>query len=136
VIYKIMGKPIPWARPRIRFGSVNKFFDSQKKEKEDAIIQLKLQHKNKPIFDGPLNLVITFYMQAPLSLSYKKKCMLYGMPHFKRPDLSNMIKYTEDLLQNAQMLTDDSRIISIKAKKIYAEHPRTEFTITREGDDE
>ena len=133
MIYKIYGKPLPLQRPRSSF--VRKLvYDPQKDQKEDAQIQLRLQHKNKAILDGPLILDITFFMAAPVSMPLKKKAFLYGMPHFKKPDLSNLIKYVEDVAQKI-IFTDDSRIVSISAKKIYAETPRTEFTIHRHGEE-
>ena len=132
MIYKIMGNPIPLQRPRTSF--VRRIvYDPQRKDKEDTITQIKLQHKKKPTYDGPLYLDITFYMQPPASMSYKKKCFLYKMPHFKKPDLSNLIKWVEDCMEQAGILANDSRIFSINAKKIYDEYPRTEFTLTREG---
>ena len=134
MIYKIYGKPIPLKRPRTSF--LKKIvYDPQKDEKEDAITQLRLQHKNLPILDGPLNLNVTFFMPPPPSMSYKKKCFLYDLPHFKKPDLSNLIKYLEDVAQGI-IFSDDSRITSISAKKIYAETARTEFQITRTGNEE
>jgi len=72
-------------------------------------------------------------MLVPASSSLKKKLLLYNQPHIKAPDLSNLLKFVEDVIVEAQIITDDSKIISISAKKLYAEYPRTEFQITKEG---
>ena len=132
MIYKILGKPIALKRPRTDFIR-RRVYDCQRPEKDDAILQLRLQHKQKPAFDGPLNLTVTFFMLVPASSSLKKKLLLYNQPHIKAPDLSNLLKFVEDVIVEAQIITDDSKIISISAKKLYAEYPRTEFQITKEG---
>ena len=41
-------------------------------------------------------LSITFVMKMPVSLSKKKKALLNGTPHLKKPDLSNLVKAFED----------------------------------------
>ena len=124
IVYVIPGEPIPLARPR---HSHNNVYDSQKNQKLVLSINLRNQHKNKPLYLGPLLLNITFYM--PVAKSREEfKASLMGTPHFYKPDLSNLIKMTEDIA-NGIIFKDDCQIVEIIAKKIYGE-PRTEFTIT------
>lgn len=68
----------------------------------------------------------------PIPKSYSKKARLksIGEPHQKKPDISNLIKFTEDAL-NEILWEDDSVIAEIKAKKIYSEEPKTIITVEK-----
>ena len=118
-VYVIAGKPIPLARPRMSKGYV---YDSQKQSKQSIATLLRRQHGLIPMYCGPLHLNITFYMPIPK----RTKAPLY---HRKKPDLSNMIKFYEDV-SSGILYADDRQIVKIFACKIYDENPRTEFTIT------
>jgi Holliday junction resolvase RusA-like endonuclease len=125
--YIIEGEPIPLARPRLS-KMHNKIYDSQKHEKFLLGIGLRNQHDDRPPFEGPVRLDITFFMPVPLSRIKEKKSLMDSY-HYYRADLSNMVKFYEDLAQDCGILKDDCLIAEIFAKKIYGE-PRTEFTIT------
>jgi len=130
--YVLYGKPLPLLRPRTSFIK-RLIYDPQKIEKEQAQQQLRLQHKTRPVIHQPIHLEVTFFMPPPTSMTKTKKAFLYKSPHFKKPDLSNLIKFIEDVAQGI-IFQDDSRIISINAKKLYDEHPRTEFTIHKDNE--
>lgn len=123
--FVIPGKPIPLARARHN-GSV--IYDKQKHEKQIYRYQLLAQRK-LPMFTGPLILTITFYMTIPMSWSIKKKTMMKGQLHDKKPDYSNLLKFMEDC-GTGILYEDDSKIAVVIGKKIYDTEPRTEFTIT------
>lgn len=120
-LYVIDGDPIPLKRPRL---SYRKVYDSQKNQKLLAGITMASQHGNDPIFDGPLEITITFYMYIPVL----KRKQLLGKPHAARCDLDNLIKYVLDAA-NGILYHDDAQIAVIHAKKVYDMHPRTEFLI-------
>jgi len=124
VVYVIPGNPIPLARARINHKSM---YDSQRNEKLVARVNLRNQHEDKPLFTGPLLLDITFYMPIVKSRA-KQYDKILNTYDFYKPDLSNLIKYVEDVA-NEILYDDDCLIAKINAKKIYGE-PRTEFTIT------
>lgn len=63
-------------------------------------------------------------MPIPKKLSKKNRMLVVGIPHSKRPDLTNLIKFTEDAL-NGVLWEDDSIIYEIYAKKVYGETPKT-----------
>lgn len=125
-LYVIYGDPIPLARAR--FGN-RRVFDCQKTEKLVSALDLKRQHADTPIFEGPLHLDVTFFMYMPKSMNGKNKAKFINKPHFKKPDLDNLIKFINDICTNAELWKDDSTVVSISAKKIYSETARTEFTI-------
>jgi Holliday junction resolvase RusA-like endonuclease len=61
----------------------------------------------------------------PIPKTRKKKNLF----HISRPDLSNMIKFYEDVAQGI-LFSDDSKIAKITATKVYDEMPRVEIIIT------
>lgn len=128
--YTLVGNPIPLKRPRFAFKTKH-VYDSQLNEKNEARLQLSLQHKRQPLYEGAIWLDVVFFMQIPTSYSKKKKESLVGEPHVGTPDLSNLVKWLEDCC--AKILFDDDKTINeITAKKIYGEVARTEFIIDRQ----
>jgi len=125
ITYTIKGDPIALARGRYHN---RKVYDSQKNEKLVLGITLLNQHKDRPLYTGPLQLDVTFYMPIAKSRQ-KQRNVLLNTYHVFTPDLSNMIKFIEDIA-NDILYSDDCLISKINAKKIYGE-PRTEFTITQ-----
>lgn len=94
-----------------------------------ASIGLQSQHDNLPLYEGPLHLEVTFYMPFPAGHSKKKLMLLQGICHSTRPDLSNLVKFCEDVA-NGVIYKDDAIIASITAKKVYDNNPRTEFSVS------
>ena len=120
--YTIEGDPIALARAR--FGE-HRVYDSQKQLKLIAGINLANQHEGKPVFLGPVRLDVIFYLQLPKRFASH----LPGSYHIYRPDLSNLIKFTEDVATSI-IYHDDCIIAEIFSRKLYDKHPRTEFTIS------
>jgi len=127
VVYVIPGDPVPLARARCGNG---RFYDSQKNIKVCAGIYLQQQHQDGIIFSGPVTLTANFYLYLPRRRS-KKDTRHENSPHFYRPDLSNLIKFVEDLITDVEIWKDDCIISEIYAKKIYSSEPRTELIIER-----
>jgi Holliday junction resolvase RusA-like endonuclease len=125
ITYIIKGDPIALARGRYHN---RKVYDSQKNEKLCLGITLLNQHKARPLYSGPLQLDVTFYMPIAKS-KQKQRNSILDTYHVFTPDLSNMIKFIEDIA-NSILYDDDCLISKINAKKIYGD-PRTEFTITQ-----
>jgi Holliday junction resolvase RusA-like endonuclease len=123
--YIINGNPVPLARPRM---TRNNVYDSQKDFKLIAGLDIKKQHGNDPMFEGPLHLDVTFFMRIPYPSSRDKKRKLCSTYHVTRPDLSNLLKFYEDVCTGI-LYQDDSLISSISCKKIYDISPRTEFSL-------
>jgi len=125
IVYEIPGNPIALKRHR---HSGKKCYDSQKKEKETA--QWHMQTLVNGLFPAhsAIKLVVEYHMPIPQSYSKKrtKECLLG--PHAKKPDLSNLIKFTEDTF-NGIVWKDDSLISEIEARKFYSQTPKTVFKI-------
>lgn len=124
-VYVIQGDPTPLARPRMGNGNV---WDSQKALKFNFGVQINLQHKDEPFFEGPLLLDVSFYFDIS-KVAAKKRPILNETYHRFVPDLSNLIKLVEDAVIGV-LYKDDCVISVITAKKLYSSIPRTEFTIT------
>jgi len=124
-VYILPGDPIPLARARVGKRSV---WDSQKQLKLVAGIALLNQHGNLPQFSNSLHLDVTFYIGFPIRMGKKARDKKNGTYHVYKPDVSNLLKFIEDICTGV-LYRDDSLIAVVTAKKIYDEIPRTEFTI-------
>src|SRR5271165_1312730 len=124
--YVIPGNPIPLQR--VRFGG-GRCWDEQKKVKVGLQVILDGLHGANPMYSGPLQLEIIFYFKFPQAVSQKKKDEMREKGHSNKPDLSNLIKFYEDIATG--ILYEDDRLISdIIARKRWDDVPRTEFVIT------
>jgi len=66
--------------------------------------------------DGPIGLSVYFALKAPVSASRKRLALGPIGP----PDLSKLIRATEDALTTAGIWRDDARVVAIRAGKRYA----------------
>lgn len=122
----IPGAPI--ALKRHRHTRQGLTYNSQSQEMEDVYHLVRSQLPPGMYFSSlpstPIKVTFTFFM--PIPKSYKKTKT--GDPHYKKPDLTNLIKFPEDAL-NGVLWNDDSNIYSINASKVYSDNPRTEINI-------
>ena len=75
-------------------------------------------------YDGPLRLCIVFRFATPRSR--KKADRSAWTPHMVKPDLSKIIRATEDALTDAGLIVDDARICTLWVRKF--EVPEGEWT--------
>lgn len=133
--FEIPGCPVPWAASRVgRRGAV----DPRHKEKINITWQIKLLAGRMLVkfpMKGPVRLSCTFYMQIPHTGRIRKK-----MPikpdldhHTKKPDLTNLCKLYEDMLQRAGILSNDSQVVESRLYKFYGERPRTVIKVENVG---
>jgi Holliday junction resolvase RusA-like endonuclease len=128
--YIVDGSPIPLARARHGNGNT---YDSQKQLKYSVGIQLRQQQQDVPIFTGPICLEVIFFMPIPDRIQKKIRKSADAQriaPHSCKPDLSNLIKFIEDVATGI-IYKDDSLISKIVAHKVYSMIPRTEFSVTQ-----
>lgn len=112
--FVIPGKPIALKRHRHFDGGT---FDPQKKEKRDYADHVAWDFPGDPISQAMV-VEIDYVYVPPESWSQKKKEAALGALKTTTPDLSNLIKFTEDAL-NGVIWEDDRYIVQLKAKKIY-----------------
>ena len=125
--YVIKGDPIPLSRARIGHGARH-VYDCQREAKRICAIHIQNQRGEDPLVGGPIHLDITFFMRIPkvAQKNVENKRFQY---HYYKPDISNLIKFLEDV-SNRILFNDDSQIAYITARKVYDKEPRTEFSIT------
>ena len=128
----VKGKPIAKARPRFaRAGKFVKIYNAQ--ESEEGKFLLLAIDQISHIFEGPIELTMSFYMPRPRSHYgtgknegvLKKSAPIF---HTTKPDIDNLIKFPLDIL-NEVAWKDDRQIVKITAVKEYSETPRTEILI-------
>ncbi len=126
MLYVIQGDPIPLSRARIGHGSRH-MFDAQKDAKRIFAIHIQRQQEEELIDTGPIHLDVVFYMKMP-KIKTRNKPNKRFQYHFYKPDLSNLLKFIEDV-SNKILFNDDCQIAFITARKVYHEQPRTEFRV-------
>ncbi len=125
MIYEIPGPPIPCQRPKFSRG---RCYDPQAKKKKELQFFIQKMAEAHLYRAGALKLVIEYQMPIPKSWSVKKSLKHHGAPHVSRPDLSNLIKFTEDAL-NGIVWEDDALIYELHCRKFYSNTPKTVFMV-------
>ena len=124
MLFTIDGEPVAKGRPRFR--AIKKFVSTYTPKKtlvaEKHILEcFKAQYPNfKTPLEGPISILVKFYMPIHKSLSKKKQKALILSPHLKRPDLDNLLKTVCDAL-NGHVWKDDSQIYLVTAVKSYTD---------------
>lgn len=72
MVYTIPGIPVPLLRAKPAF-SIRTVYNSQKTNQLIARVNLQEQHKDRPLFEGPIHIDITFYMPITKSTVNQKK---------------------------------------------------------------
>ncbi len=103
-------------------------WNNHKEKKLIADITLVSQHDEAPLFTGKLVVDIVFYFQTPNSPRCKIKAK-EGDRHFVLPTIFRLINFLEDTAQNV-VFANTASITELTSKKLYADVPRTEFTVT------
>lgn len=125
----VTGAPIAKKRPRFaRRGKFVQTYNEQETEEGKWLLLAKGQIQD--MLQGPLKASFRFYMPIPKSTSKRSRQEMLdtSVPHTKKPDLDNLIKFAKDCL-NGVAWHDDSQVCEIEAWKCYGEKPCTEIII-------
>lgn len=79
----------------------------------EAVKHAALQVRPSEPLDGPLSVTMTFTLARPASAPKRRR-----WPD-RMPDLSKLVRSTEDAITDAGLWTDDARIVSCLASKVY-----------------
>ncbi|MEK1480695.1 RusA family crossover junction endodeoxyribonuclease [Limosilactobacillus fermentum] len=130
-------EPVEQARPRAtRMGKRIRLYDPKKvtifKRQLGMLAKQQMLDRGLEPYDGPLEVCMEFYRPVQASLSKKERSRRLSGVHRPtvKPDLDNYIKSTSDAL-NGILWADDNLIISLEAKKFYAERPHLTVEIRR-----
>ena len=125
IIYEIPGPPIPCKRARL---AGKRFYDSQANKKRDIRLLIKTMSESQQPHASAIKVVVEYHMPIPKSWSRIRRLNAVGEPHVSKPDLSNLIKFIEDAL-NEVLWKDDSIIYELHCRKFYAEVPCTKLLV-------
>lgn len=131
---KVFGNPAPKGSKRFLGlkGGKGIMIESSKKEKpwaeavkwaalealDDGALSIE-RHCNGAII-GAISMEITFTLPKPKSASKKRRTW----PD-KKPDLSKLVRSTEDALTSAGVWEDDARVVECVSRKVFpGEHPK------------
>lgn len=133
--------PVEQARPRAtRFGKGIRLYDPKKvavfKRQLGMLARQQMLDRGLEPYDGPLEVCMEFHRPVQVSLSKKERARRLSGDHrpMVKPDLDNYIKSTSDAL-NGILWVDDNLIISLEAKKYYAERPHLTVEIRSAGNE-
>jgi len=115
VSLSVTGDPASQGSHAIMHGRIVQVNSSKHKAWRKAIVQeaiATLPHDWQPI-DEPCELIVAFYLPKPKTVDRQ-------LPSVS-PDLDKLIRAVGDSLTDSGVVTDDSRIVRISARKLYAE---------------
>lgn len=124
IIFTIEGKPVPLKRHRTT--RTGHRYDPSAKDKEIFLEKVRQTGQMPEVaLDQPLRVDLTFGM--PRAKSHYRTGRYAGqlkggapVHHVSVPDVDNLAKFVLDSL-NTHIFVDDSRIVEIHCRKIYAE---------------
>lgn len=122
VSFFVSGNPVPQPRPRFTIRNGISFAYTPKSSpinawKQTILIQARQQSK---IDCGSLFCELLFVLKRP-KYHFKKNILIANSPfeHSTKPDIDNLVKAVLDALMTSNTITDDSKICSLKADKIF-----------------
>lgn len=125
--FEIPGAPTALKRHRTSKG---KTYDPSKEAKRNFAWLVKQRSIGLFPHCDAIKVIIEYHMPIPKSYSKKMRLKCVHQPHIKKPDLSNLAKFTEDAL-NHILWRDDAIIADLHVKKIYSEEPKTLIMLER-----
>lgn len=127
-------KPIPAKRPKaFKRGSFIRFYDEQAKIKKEYRARIKSMIGGMKPIDGPIFLVMTFYMPRPLShygTGRNTGILKPNAPkyHSQKPDEDNLSKFYKDVMSKL-VYVDDARVTGTFPWKHYSKKGGTVIKI-------
>lgn len=109
----------PTGKGRPRFGKGRTFTDP-KTVAAEAEIRWLLQKENPPKFEGPVGIIVRFYLKRPKSAPKDRELPC------TRPDVDNYLKLVLDAA-NGILFDDDAQVVLATVEKIYGDPERIEL---------
>lgn len=130
----VPGTPISKGRPKFRrIGNFVSTYSPKKTMDYEKIVSnaAKIAMGQQEPLETPLSLYL--YISMPIPESYSKKrrvdCLTGSEQHTKRPDIDNIYKLIGDSL-NGIVYKDDSQIVNLHVRKLYAESAQVEILVS------
>lgn len=133
--FNLEDNPVPHRTPTVtRFGNVYKGKRELAYIKDlSAKLDIEVKNEDLPLFkETPVSVSYIFgYMPAKSWTKNKKNAALEGVYMSNKPDISNVIKSTDDILMLSKIIDDDQWIVNYKdIKMIYTEKPFIKIEVT------
>lgn len=130
--FTVPGEPRGKGRPRIvRIGGFSRMAADKKTATYENLVALAAREAmgTQPLFAEAVCLTMAARFQPPRSVPRRTyAAMLAGeIAPAKRPDLDNLVKIVDAL--NGIVWKDDAQVVSIYARKFYAETPGLDIVI-------
>jgi Holliday junction resolvase RusA-like endonuclease len=136
LVFTVLGKPTPKARPRLgRHGvytpkntvAFEQIVAFAAKKEIEAAYRRGLSFLS---YDGAIQLNVKAFFMPPKSWSKKKResAIAGETKHVTRPDLDNVVKAIKDGMSGTAY-SDDSKVSRMMCEKIYSEIERCEIEI-------
>jgi Holliday junction resolvase RusA-like endonuclease len=123
--YVIPVTPIAWKRAGVTYISKKPhFYDQQTHEKLAYGLYLAQQHGSCPLFEGPLEMIVSYFFPFPPGHRRKTKSLY----HCRRPDVDNLNGLLYDACKSV-LFKDDCLISKESTVKLYDLKPRIEITL-------
>lgn len=120
IIITLPLQPVACPRPRVsKFGTYYPKTYKEYLKRASAFINLEYQKHIGVLQDEMLEIDCTFVFNRP-NYMYAKKYAAGRIPHTKRPDVDNLVKATNDVLQATNIIKDDSQIYYLSCRKYYS----------------
>lgn len=120
---------IPRGQARVRHtvrGSRPVAYKSKDQQADERTLEaLMMPHVPDVPLSGMLSLSLVITMPIPASFSKPKTALALhrSLRPTTKPDLSNVLKHVEDVMQRMRFFEDDKQIVDIYCCKIYGDHP-------------
>lgn len=127
--------PVPCPRPKItmRNGYATAYYPSKYKNFKRDVTQYIRQNFTYSTYNTPIKITYTFVLPRPKYLQ-RKKDTSNRIEHAKKPDLDNLVKAINDVLEGSGVVSNDSIIYSMDAiKYIAAKQEEASILLTIEG---
>jgi Holliday junction resolvase RusA-like endonuclease len=124
VTFSVVGDPASQGSHAIMQGRIVQVNSSKHKAWRKAIAQKAIETlpSDWQAIDEPCELIVAFYLPKPKTVNRE-------LPSVS-PDLDKLIRAVGDSLTDSGVLADDSRIVRISARKLYAQGIEAGATIT------
>jgi len=128
VSFDVIGTPAPQGSKRHVGRGIMVESSKNVRPWRDAVAAQAATHATRCL-TGPITLDVVFRMRMPASRPARARTE--GVtPSTRRPDLSKLVRSTEDALVDAGLIADDALIHTINARKIEVHNQWTGATIT------
>lgn len=121
ISFFVPGEPIPKGSAKafmVRGRAVITHANKRTKPWERAIVEVAAWQKYERDRDAPFGVELDFFMPRPKSHQKQKNAVKY--PSLKRCDLDKAVRAVLDALTVARVWVDDSRVVSLYARKQFA----------------